>query len=154
MKRTPQANALTDLILEVFRLNGQLLFAGDLLTEPLGLTSARWQVLGAIDIAGCPLSVAQIARRIGSSRQGVQRIANDLDRLGFISFNINPDHARAKLVVPTAKGRAALKKIDVIQARWSNGLASGLDVDRLTDAADLLGTLVARCKGDENPPTK
>jgi hypothetical protein len=36
-------NAFTELILEVFRLNGLLLEAGDRLTHPVGLSSARWQ---------------------------------------------------------------------------------------------------------------
>ena len=39
-------NVITDLILETFRLNGQLLAAGDALVSDVGLTSARWQVLG------------------------------------------------------------------------------------------------------------
>jgi hypothetical protein len=40
---------ITDLILETFRLNGELLTAGDRLVADLSLTSARWQVLGAVD---------------------------------------------------------------------------------------------------------
>jgi hypothetical protein len=36
-------SALTDLVLEVFRLNGRLLAAGERMTRPSGQTSARWQ---------------------------------------------------------------------------------------------------------------
>ena len=43
--------ALTGLVIEVFRLNGDLLAAGDALVGDLGLTSARWQVLGAIALS-------------------------------------------------------------------------------------------------------
>ena len=42
---------LTDLVLDVFRLNGALLASGDTLVKDLGLTSARWQVLGAIALS-------------------------------------------------------------------------------------------------------
>ena len=149
MNRTPEAIALTSLILEVFRLNGQLLSQGDRLTEPLGLTSARWQVLGAIELASRSMSVAQIGRRMGLSRQAVQRVANDLEARGFIRFENNPDHARAKLIVPTAKGREALKRIDSIQIEWSNKLVKGLDLSRLDDAVKLLGDLQARCEAME-----
>lgn len=149
MKRTPEADAITGLILEVFRLNGQLLHEGDRLSQPLGLTSARWQVLGAIGIAGHPMSVAQIGRRMGVSRQAVQRIANDLEALGFIAFKNNPDHARAKLVEPTAKGSKALKRIENIQAEWSNALAKGLDVARLGEAVELMRELRVRCETTE-----
>ena len=42
--------AVTQLTLTVFRLNGTLLHWGDRLVEPLGLTSARWQMLSLIHI--------------------------------------------------------------------------------------------------------
>lgn len=144
MPRTNESHALTDLILEIFRLNGHLLTAGDQLMEPLGLTSARWQVLGAIDLADRPLTVAQIGRRMGLARQSVQRTVNDLERLGFITLEANPDHARARLVVLTEKARSALKEVDGVQAAWSGALAEGLSAERLTEAAGLLHDLTER----------
>ena len=86
MERSSNGDLVTELILETFRLNGQLLEAGDRLTAPLGLSSARWQVLGAIEAEARPLTVAQIGRRMGLSRQAVQRLVNDLERLGFVSL--------------------------------------------------------------------
>ena len=152
MKRTPEAAALTSLILEVFRLNGQLLMQGDRLTEPLGLTSARWQVLGSLELSDHPISVAQAARRMGLTRQAVQRVANDLEMLGFTRFENNPDHARAKLIVPTAKGRKALELIEKRQIEWSNNLARGINVSQLSNVIEMLDELVARCKSMENAP--
>jgi len=87
-QRTPSGEAFTRLILEAFRFNGCLLAAGDRLTQDLGLTSARWQVLGAIDEG--PLPVAQISRNMGLSRQAVQRVANELAAGGFVAFADNP----------------------------------------------------------------
>ncbi len=52
-KRTPEGDA-TDLVLDLFRLDSLLLTAGDRLVAPLGLTSARWQVLGTILAAERP----------------------------------------------------------------------------------------------------
>ena len=75
--------AVTALILEAFRLNGRLLAAGDALVAGLGLTSARWQVLGAVAASPASLSVAQIARGMGLTRQAVQRLANDMERDGL-----------------------------------------------------------------------
>jgi len=59
-KPDPRAAAITQLTLTVFRLNGVLLHWGDKLVEPLGLTSARWQMLGAIVLAGTPLTAPQV----------------------------------------------------------------------------------------------
>ena len=57
--------ALDHLILEIFRVNGRLIAAGDVLVKDIGLTGARWQVLGAIATSSIPLPVAHIARRMG-----------------------------------------------------------------------------------------
>lgn len=146
MNRASQASAMTNLILEIFRLNGQLLNEGDRLTKPLELTSARWQVLGAVGLANYPMSVAQIGRRMGLTRQAVQRVANDLKKLKFIRFENNPDHVRAKLIVPTEKGQSALNKIAVIQAKWSSDLAKGIDEERLIDALEVLRELQSHCE--------
>ncbi|MCR9220265.1 MAG: MarR family transcriptional regulator [Alphaproteobacteria bacterium] len=144
MHRSDEGDALTRVILEVFRLNGRLLAAGDRLTGPLGLTSARWQVLGALQEEGRPLTVAQIGRRMGLSRQNVQRIANDLAGLGFLAFRDNPDHRRAKLVALTDKAEATLARLDAVQADWVNRLADGLDAATLDRAAALLGEIARR----------
>ena len=92
--------AITELILETFRLNGRLLAAGDALVRDLGLTSARWQVLGAVAMSPVPLPVSHIARNMGLSRQGVQRVADELEARGIVRFAPNPHHRRARLVLP------------------------------------------------------
>jgi hypothetical protein len=57
-KRAPAGEALTDLVLEVFRLNGRLLSVGDRMTRPVRQTSARWQVLGALETRALTVSGA------------------------------------------------------------------------------------------------
>ena len=145
--RTAEATALTELILETFRLNGCLLAAGDRLTADLGLTSARWQILGAIDDR--PRSVAQIARLMGLTRQAVQRIANVLVEEGFADFADNPEHKRAKLVRLTARGRAALDQIDRRQAEWSSRLAAGFRTPILQAALAVLKACRRRLEAEE-----
>ncbi|MFC6050148.1 MarR family transcriptional regulator, partial [Methylobacterium hispanicum] len=63
--------AWSGLAIEVFRLNGDLVEGGDALVRDLGLTSARWQVLGAVALSPVPLPVAHIARNMGLARQSV-----------------------------------------------------------------------------------
>ncbi|HEU4740990.1 MAG TPA: helix-turn-helix domain-containing protein, partial [Meiothermus sp.] len=85
---TPWGEAFTELALEVFRLNGLLLEAGDELTRPVGQTSARWQVLGVVEHG--PVTVPQVARVMGLTRQGVQRTADLLEEDGLIEYVENP----------------------------------------------------------------
>jgi DNA-binding MarR family transcriptional regulator len=112
-------NPLGKLIVEIFRLNGVLLREGDRLTEDLAMTSARWQVLGALELAREPLTASQIAREMGLTRQSVQRIVNELGADGFISFSGNPEHRRAKLIAPTGKGRRTFREIMRRQVDWT-----------------------------------
>jgi len=127
-KRTPAGEAVTDLILDLFRLNSLVLTAGDRLVARLGLTSARWQILGAIVASERPQPVAWLARDLGANRQNVQRIINDLHRAGHVAFQVNPHHRRAQLVVLTDKGRQTFDAAMRLQARWVNQLSDGLSV--------------------------
>jgi len=130
------------LILETFRFNGRLLAAGDRLTKELDLSSALWQVLGAIDEA--PLPVAQIARNMGLTRQSVRRTANVLREKGFVEFQENPNHRRAKLVVLTKQGRNVLDQATKIQIDWSNRIVQDLSASELNAAMQIIRTLSER----------
>jgi DNA-binding MarR family transcriptional regulator len=125
---TPEGAVATDLILAVFRLNGDLLRAGDELVADLSLTSARWQVLGAIGMSDEPQPVANLARVMGLTRQAVQRVTNELESEGFVAYTTNPHHRRAKLVVLTEQGTRVIRAAARRQGPWINGLVAGLSV--------------------------
>lgn len=127
---------MTELVLEIFRVNGLLLAVGDRLTRELGLTSARWQVLGAL--ADGPLTAAQIARNMGLKRQSVQRLVDVLAEQGILMFEDNPHHRRAKLVRLTEAGQRKYEQISKIQARWVNSVSRDLDEKELNAAVALL----------------
>ncbi|UPT63021.1 MAG: MarR family transcriptional regulator [Hyphomonadaceae bacterium JAD_PAG50586_4] len=143
-KHSPGGAALTELVLEVFRLNGRLLSAGDKLVADAGLTSARWQVLGAIHYASEPQTVSWLARSMGLTRQAVQRIVNELEVEGLIAFKANPAHRRAQLVTLKRRGRAAYAAADRRQTPWINALANGLDRAEVEQALSLLGAVRSR----------
>jgi DNA-binding MarR family transcriptional regulator len=128
MDSTKSGMALTGLILDIFRLNSRLLMMGDRLVAGLGLTSARWQVLGAIMSAERAEPVAWIARDLGGHRQNVQRIVNDLHKEGLVEFEPNPHHKRAQLVVLTEKGRTTFEKAMELWTPWADSLADGHSV--------------------------
>lgn len=97
--------ALTELTLTVFRTHGALLQWGDKLVEPLGLTSARWQMLGALALAGHPLTAPQVGQAMGVTRQGAQKQLNLLAESGLVSAHANPAHRRSPLYALTPRGR-------------------------------------------------
>jgi DNA-binding MarR family transcriptional regulator len=136
-----ETNALTSLILEVFRLNGCLIAAGDDLVADLGLTSARWQVLGAVALAPAAETVARLARAMGLQRQGVQRIVNELAAEGILILEDNPHHRRAKLVRLTRKGEELFEAAGRRQKPWAKRLAKGLNAGAIHSAHGVLQML-------------
>ena len=125
-------NALID---ELFQLNGRVLAVADELSAPHGLTGARWQVLGALHLEERPLTVAQIARRMGLQRQSVQRLSDILVEQGVLAYHNNPDHKRAKLVDFTEKGKDVFTTMDAIQFEWANSITSDFSTEELEEAA-------------------
>ena len=151
IKRTQAGSALTDLMLDLFRLNNRMIAAGDRLVADLGLTSARWQVLGTIIAAGRPQPVAWLARDMGANRQNVQRIVNDLEREGLVEFQTNPHHRRAQLVVLTDKGKQSMDAAMRLQAPWINDLADGLGLQDIDATRRVITILRNRLEGTFDP---
>ncbi len=148
--RSASGALATAFILETFRLNGRLLAAGDRLVADLGLTSARWQVLGAIAMAGQPGPIAHVARAMGVSRQNIRRIVGDMVAAGLLHLAPNPHHRRAPLVRLTEAGQAAFDAAMARQGPWVEGLAAGLDPAALNAALAVARQLRQRL--DENLP--
>jgi DNA-binding MarR family transcriptional regulator len=142
--RTSAGAQATEVILATFRANGLLLVAGDRLAAEHGLTSARWQVLGAIALAQRPLTVPQIARRMGLTRQAVHTTVNRLAADGLVALAPNVDHRRSQLVSVTELGGARYRAIDETQAAWVNQLAAGLRRPELETTVRVLGELCKR----------
>jgi DNA-binding MarR family transcriptional regulator len=133
---------VTELILRIFRLNGALLAAGDRLVSELGLTSARWQLLGGIADQKEPQSVAQVARKMGVTRQAVQRVANELEAEGVVAFRANPRHKRAQLIELTPRGCKLFERSMKLQRPWAAALGQGLSASRVSEVCATLEALL------------
>jgi DNA-binding MarR family transcriptional regulator len=142
--------SLTDLILDVFRLNGMLLASGDALVGDLGLTSARWQVLGAIALSPVPLPVAHLARNMGLTRQAVQRSVDEMRDDGLVRLDPNPHHKRSMLVAMTERGETAFRAAMGRQEVWADVLAAGLSPESVEAAGALLRELRRRLDASLN----
>jgi DNA-binding MarR family transcriptional regulator len=141
MSAAAAAHQLTELVDVVVRLNGILLAEGDALTAPFGVTAARWLVLGAL--ADAPLSIAEVARRRGLTRQSVRESALRLERDGFITRVADPDDARAPVLTPTAKARQFLEEIETIRVGWAQGASTSIETAALDTTLSVLRQLSA-----------
>jgi len=148
--RSPFDDPFNALVLEVFRLNGALIRAGDELVAPLGLTSARWQVLGSIVHGEGRLSVAALADNMGLARQSVQRIVNELEHDGLVGFAPNPAHKRAKLVALTPRGQRAFDRATALWAPVAATLAAAAGPRPLRQATASLSAIRNRLEQQRN----
>lgn len=148
-KRTPTGAAATEVILSVFKANGLLVASGDQLSASEDLSSARWQVLGAIALADRPLTVPQIARRMGLTRQSVHATVKRLVADRLVELLPNADHRRSRLVRLTDLGERRYAAIDRRQVDWVNRLAHGLGRSDVEAAARVLEELCARLEPED-----
>ncbi len=136
MKHTQKGQNFTEIVLEIFKVNGLLATEGDRMTKAFGLSSARWKVLGALEMSKVPLTVSQIARIMGLTRQAVQRLTDAMKKDGLLDYQDNPQHKRANHVVLSNKGKGVYSLISEIQIPWANQKSKEIK------AADLKTTLM------------
>ena len=141
-ERSQAGEEATRLILETFRLHGALLAAGDTLTKEFGLTSARWQILGAVWDE--ERTVSGIGRFMGLTRQSVQRTVSRLEADGFVLLKDNPEHARARLVLLTDKGKETLEQISTKQAAWISEVTDGMEPANIRIATGIMRGFAGR----------
>lgn len=139
--RTPEGDALTDLVMPVFELAGALDKSAASITEDSQITPASWQVLGMLIEE--PLPVAEIARRLGHARQSVQRLANVAVENGAVQWRENPKHKRSQLLALTESGYEQLAALAPRQYLWANAVAAKVGEEDLLRLHELVRELTS-----------
>ncbi|HKA12165.1 MAG TPA: MarR family transcriptional regulator [Candidatus Dormibacteraeota bacterium] len=127
------------MILPVIQLEAHFTRAGDAIAATGGQTLARWLVLEIV--ADEPATVVRVARRLGLTRQSVQRIANLLEADGLTEYLDNPVHQRSKLVRLTSRGRRTLQTIQEAQRVWADKVGAEIGEVNLGHASRVVDRL-------------
>ena len=138
MVKEQSGELFTQLTLEIFKLSGMLSNEGDQLTKEFGLTSSRWKILGALDMSQAPLTVPQIGRAMGQSRQAVQRLVDVMAKDGLVDLVDNPNHKRAKYVAVTPKGDRIREQLYEKWVPKAEQHASGFTLEELKTALSVM----------------
>lgn len=104
-----ESEAFALLVAEVFDAAGMLRRYGERIASSAGQTQARWQVLSVVSVGSWTVPMA--ADRLGTSRQAVQRIANELVDDDLAEFVDNPSHRRSPFLQLNKKGSKILARI-------------------------------------------
>ena len=106
-----KAEAIAELMLEV----AQCFFRIRALGQKTGLITSwgggAFGFMRSLALLG-PLTVPQIAQMRPTSRQRMQRLADELGAEGLVEFIDNPKHRRSKLVRLTPEGDARYRELD------------------------------------------
>ena len=142
-----KAEAIAELMLEV----AQCFFRIRALGQKTGLITSwgggAFGFMRSLALLG-PLTVPQIAQMRPTSRQRMQRLADELEAQGLVEFIDNPKHRRSKLVRLTRKGDARYGELKArflaIASTMGVGLREG-DIRRTTEfVRQLSGDVKAR----------
>ncbi len=142
MAHSPKRKLFLDLVLSLFRLNGLLVAEGDHMAEALGLTSARWKVIGVVALANSGVTVPGIARVLGQSRQAVQRITDVMEKDGLLRYEENPEHKRSVLVCLTDVGQDVYTSLRIVQDPWAIENTEDVPVEELEIGLQLVRRLI------------
>lgn len=85
------SDEIARLVADVFELAGLLRRSGEVVAAREGHTQARWQLLSVVSDRA--LTVPQAARRLGVTRQGVQRVATIWSFAAWPSSDTTPTTA-------------------------------------------------------------
>jgi DNA-binding MarR family transcriptional regulator len=113
-------DVLASFIADVLELAGLFRRVADHIARQEGQTQARWYALSVF--SGDPLTVSQAARRLGTTRQAVQRSTDELLAQGLATIEPNPDHRTSPFIRLTPDGRTVLARISraatISRQRW------------------------------------
>ena len=128
----------TQITLEIFKVVGQLNVEGDSMAAEYGLTAARWKIIGTIGLSEKKITISEVARQIGQSRQSVQRLINVMTRDGLIVQVHNPKHKRSKLVLLTERAKSIHHCLYAKQIDWAKEHSSKLNKSHLKTTLRIL----------------
>lgn len=146
----PELDTFALLVADIYEAAGALRRDGERVASAAGQTQARWQVLSVVSAGDW--TVPNAASRLGTSRQAVQRIANELVADGLAAFVDNPRHRRSPYLRLTAEGSRILDAINNQAHRRHAELLPhlrGVDLDQLR--SDLCQLTAAMRAEDQRP---
>jgi DNA-binding MarR family transcriptional regulator len=130
-----KAEAIAELMLEV----AQCFFKIRALGQKAGLITSwgggSFGFMRSLALLG-PLTVPQVAQMRPTSRQRMQRLADELAAEALVKFTDNPKHRRSKLVQLTPKGDARYRELNaqLLAIASTMGVAlSEADIRRTTE---------------------
>jgi len=141
-----KAEAIAELMLEV----AQCFFRIRALGQKTGLITSwgggAFGFMRSLALLG-PLTVPKIAQMRPTSRQRMQRLANELAAMGLVEFIDNPKHRRSKLVRLTPRGDARYRELNARFLTIASTMGVGLREADIRQTIEIVRRLSDEVKG-------
>jgi DNA-binding MarR family transcriptional regulator len=141
-----KAGAITDLMLEVAQCFFRIRAVGQKTGFITSWGGGAFGFMRSLALLG-PLTVPQIAQMRPTSRQRMQRLADELAAEGLVTFIDNPKHRRSKLVQLTRKGDARYRALDARLLGMASNVCVGLGEPDIRKTTAILRQLSDEMKG-------
>ena len=142
--------AVADLMLEV----AQFFFRLRAVGQKTGLITSwgggAFGFMRSLALIG-PLTVPQIAQMRPTSRQRMQRLADELVAEGLVEFIDNPRHRRSKLVRLTPKGDARYSELSARFLAIASTMGTDLSEADIRNTIKIVRRLSDEAKGPSDP---
>src|SRR5262249_2341938 len=147
-----KAEAIAELTLEVAQYCFRMRAAGQKTGLITGWGGGAFGFMRSLALLG-PLTVPQIAQMRPTSRQRMQRLADELAAEGFVEFIDNPKHRLSKLVRLTAKGELHYRTLPHRFLEMASRRGVGLGEADIRRAIEILRLLSDEVKGHYERPS-
>src|SRR5215469_10343869 len=147
-----KAEAIAELMLEV----AQCFFRIRAVGQKTGLITSwgggSFGFMRSLALLG-PLTVPQIAHMRPTSRQRMQRLADELAAEGLVKFIDNPKHRRSQLVQLTPRGDARYRELNARFLAVASTMGVGLSEADIRKTIEIVRRLSDEVKGSSERPS-
>ena len=141
-----KSDAIAALVLEVAQCFFRVRALGQKAGFFTGWGAGAYGFLRSLALLG-PLTVPEIARMRPTSRQRMQRLANELAGEGLVELIDNPKHRRSKLVRLTPKGHERYRRLTIRLLEMVSTMGTGLGEADIRRAGEIVRQIGNEAKG-------
>jgi DNA-binding MarR family transcriptional regulator len=141
-----KGEAIADLALEVAQFFFRLRALGQKTELITNWGAGTFGFMRSLALIG-PLTVPQIAQMRPTSRQRMQRLADELAAEGLVEFIDNPKHRRSKLVRLTRKGEARYRELSARFLAITSTMGDELSEEEIRKTIEIVRRLSDEVKG-------
>ena len=143
---TGKGEAIADLMVEVAQFSFRIRAVGQKTGLIASWGGGTFGFMRSLALIG-PLTVPQIAQMRPTSRQRMQRLADELAAEGLVEFIDNPRHRRSKLLRLTRKGDARFRELSARFLAIASTMGAGLSEADIRKTTEIVRRLSDETKG-------